>query len=63
MREGGVVLVALLFADSGLLLPSVIRLAFLQTVPLGKIMGRIGSIAPDRHHRLLTSLSRHLAPG
>jgi mRNA interferase MazF len=50
------------FANSGLVRSSVIRLGFLQAVPLRKIMGRIGAISADRHRRLLTNLSRHLAP-
>ncbi len=50
------------FASSGLARASVIRLGFLQAVPLRKIMGRIGSISADRHRRLLTNLSRHLTP-
>ncbi len=49
-------------ASSGLARPSVIRLGFLQAVPLRKIMGRIGSISPDRLRRLLANLSRHLMP-
>jgi mRNA interferase MazF len=35
------------FASSGLVRPSLIRLGFLQAVPLRKIMGRIGVISPD----------------
>ena len=50
------------FASSGLVQASVIRLGFLQAIPLRKIMGRIGSISADRHRRLLTNLARHLAP-
>lgn len=50
------------FASSGLVRPSLIRLGFLQAVPLRKIMGRIGSISPERHRRLLANLSRHLTP-
>lgn len=50
------------FANSGLARPSLIRLGFLQAVPLRKIMGRIGSISAERHRRLLTNLSRHLTP-
>jgi len=50
------------FAGSGLVRASVIRLGFLQAIPLRRIMGRIGSISADRHHRLLTNLSRHLTP-
>ena len=50
------------FGASGLTGPSVIRLSFLQSVPLSAIMGRIGAVSADRHRRLLTNLSRHLAP-
>jgi mRNA interferase MazF len=50
------------FASSALVRPSLIRLGFLQAVPLHKIMGRIGSISADRHRRLLANLSRHLTP-
>ncbi len=50
------------YANSGLVRPSLIRLGFLQAVPLQKIMGRIGSISTERHRRLFGNLSRHLAP-
>jgi len=50
------------FGLSGLTGPSLIRLSFLQSVPLSGIMGRIGAISADRHRQLLTNLSRHLAP-
>ena len=50
------------FDLSGLTGPSLIRLSFLQSVPLSAIMGRIGAISSDRHRRLLANLSRHLAP-
>jgi mRNA interferase MazF len=50
------------FVSSGLVQASVIRLGFLQAVPLRKIMGRIGSISADRHRRLLANLARHLTP-
>jgi mRNA interferase MazF len=50
------------FGLSGLTGPSLIRLSFLQSVPLSAIMGRIGAISADRHLRLLANLSRHLRP-
>ena len=50
------------FASSGLVRSALIRLAFLQAIPLRKIMGRIGFVSPERHHRLLANLSRHLTP-
>ncbi|PWU09491.1 MAG: transcriptional regulator [Verrucomicrobia bacterium] len=50
------------FRSSGLTGPSLIRLSFLQSVPLSSIMGSIGSISAERHKRLLANLARHLAP-
>jgi mRNA interferase MazF len=50
------------FALSGLTGPSLIRLSFLQSVPLSAIMGRIGAISADCQRRLLSNLSRHLTP-
>ncbi|HBA85089.1 MAG TPA: transcriptional regulator [Verrucomicrobia bacterium] len=48
------------FADSGLLSSFVIRLGFLAVLPSQRIVGAIGRIAPDRHARLLRTLSNHL---
>ena len=48
------------FASSGLVAPSLIRLSFLAVVPRRDIIGTIGSIAPERHQRLLQALSRYL---
>ncbi len=48
------------FAASGLLVASVIRLGFLAVLPRKRILGSIGSISPQRHKRLLKSLSDHL---
>ena len=50
------------FGLSGLTGPSLIRLSFLQSVPLSAIMGGIGAISADRHRRLPANLSRHLTP-
>jgi mRNA interferase MazF len=50
------------FAATGLIGPSIIRLSFLQAVPVSAIMGRIGAISAERHSRLLANLCRHLAP-
>jgi mRNA interferase MazF len=50
------------FSSSGLMADSVIRLGFLSAVPARNILGVIGSIAPDRHDRLLRRLSDHLKP-
>ncbi len=48
------------FERSGLLAPSVIRLGFLAILPSQRILGVIGQIAPDRHARVLRTLSSHL---
>lgn len=48
------------FANSGLLSSSVIRLGFLAVLPSQRIVGAIGQVAPDRHARLLRTLSKHL---
>jgi mRNA interferase MazF len=48
------------FHDSGLVADSVIRLGFLAVIPRNQLMGSIGSIAPERHRRLLQNLSDHL---
>ena len=48
------------FAASGLIATSLIRLSFLAVVPRRNILGTIGSIAPERHKRLLQALSNYL---
>ena len=48
------------FVASGLRSASLIRLSFLAVVPRSNIIGTIGAIAPERHQRLLQSLSRYL---
>lgn len=48
------------FADSGLLTDSLIRVGFLAIYPPHQIMGSIGEISPDRHHRLLKQLAEFL---
>ncbi len=48
------------FAMSGLKAPSLVRLGFLAVVPRREILGSIGSIAPERHQRLLRMLSDYL---
>jgi mRNA interferase MazF len=48
------------YISSGLLGKSLIRLGFLALLPISRIMGTIGSISPDRHNRLLKSLSDYL---
>jgi mRNA interferase MazF len=50
------------YASSGLRAESVIRLGFLAVVPVRDILGSIGSVAPERHHRLLDRLSNFLHP-
>ena len=48
------------FASSGLVAASLIRLSFLAILPRTNIAGVIGSIAPERHRRLLEALSNYL---
>jgi mRNA interferase MazF len=48
------------FATSGLMRDSVVRLSFLAVVPSRAVIGNIGSIAADRHRRLLHRLSAYL---
>jgi len=48
------------FASSGLAAASLIRLSFLAVLPRKNIAGAIGSIAPERHRRLLEALSNLL---
>jgi mRNA interferase MazF len=48
------------FVSSGLVSASVIRLSFLAVLPRKNIAGIIGSIAPERHERLLKALSHYL---
>ena len=48
------------FASSGLVAASLIRLSFLAILPRKNIVGGIGSIAPERHRRLLEALSNYL---
>ncbi len=51
------------FAASGLKAASLIRLGFLAALPVGSFLGSIGSIAPERHSRLLQRLSKYLVRG
>lgn len=48
------------FALSGLLADSLIRLGFLAVLPSSQIAGSIGKISPERHRRLLQTLSNYL---
>jgi mRNA interferase MazF len=42
---------------------SIIRLGFLALLPRSEFLGEIGSISPERHHRLLRRLSAYLLEG
>ena len=48
------------FSRSGLKAPSLIRLGYLAVLPVRDLLGVIGSISPECHHRLLENLCRHL---
>jgi len=48
------------FSSSGLVATSVVRPGFLIVLPRKSVIGSIGSIAPERHRRLLRTLSDHL---
>ena len=48
------------FGTSGLKAPSLIRLGFLAVLPEDRFLGAIGTLAPDRHRRLLQRLSVYL---
>ncbi len=48
------------FSASGLVADSVIRLGFLAFISHSQLIGSIGSIAPERHKRLLQCLSDYL---
>jgi len=48
------------FVASGLTAASLVRLRFLAVVPRRDIIGTIGAIAPERHTRLLKTLSDYL---
>lgn len=48
------------YESSGIDSTSLIRLGFLSVIPTRSIPGSIGHISPERHRRLLESLSRYL---
>lgn len=50
------------FGPSGLKAPSLIRLGFLAVLPADRLIGTIGSVAPERHQRLLGRLAAYLTP-
>ncbi len=49
------------FSGSGLKAASLIRLGFLAVLPDTTLLGKIGTISPERRLRLLTNLCRHLS--
>ena len=49
------------YATSGLKAPSLIRLGFLAVLPESRLLGAIGTLAPERHQRLLDRLCEHLS--
>jgi mRNA interferase MazF len=48
------------FAESGLQMDSLIRVGFLAIYTQQQVMGDIGAISSERHHRLLRQLSEFL---
>jgi mRNA interferase MazF len=50
------------FITSGLRGESLIRLAFLSMIHKKEVIGSIGEIGIDRHHRLLSNISNYLKP-
>jgi mRNA interferase MazF len=48
------------FSSSGLLTTSIVRLGFLSVLTKRSVVGSIGSIAPERHRRLLRNLGDYL---
>jgi mRNA interferase MazF len=50
------------FINSGLMQESLIRLTFLSVIRKQEVIGSIGEIDIDRHHRLLSNLSHYLKP-
>ena len=48
------------FAASGLADTSLIRLGFLSLLPAAEFLGDIGSMAPERHRRLVRRLAKYL---
>jgi mRNA interferase MazF len=48
------------FTTSGLHAVSLVRLAFLAVIPRSAVIGSIGVISPERHNRLLKTLSDYL---
>ncbi len=50
------------FSQTGLKAKSLFRLGYLAVLPESHFNGAIGSISPERHHRLLERLAAHIAP-
>jgi mRNA interferase MazF len=48
------------FAQSGLLKESLIRLGYLAVLSGKTVLGSIGEISVERHHRLLETLARYI---
>jgi mRNA interferase MazF len=51
------------YEASGLRAASLIRHGFLASLPVNSFLGSIGSIAPERHRRLVQRLSEYLIRG
>jgi mRNA interferase MazF len=50
------------YHDSGLKVPSLIRLGMIATIPASAMLGSLGNISPDRLNRLRSRLSNHIRP-
>jgi mRNA interferase MazF len=51
------------FRQSGLKVPSLIRLGFLTVLPSDRLLGALGSISAERHDRLVQRLGAFLQSG
>ena len=51
------------FRQSGLKVPSLIRLGFLAVLPSDRLLGVLGSISSERHDRLVQRLGAFLQSG
>ena len=49
------------FSQSGLTVPSVVRLGFLATLPAGDLAGRLGHITAQRYEKLIENLITKLS--
>lgn len=50
------------YHDSGLKVPSLIRLGMIATIPTSVMLGTLGNISHDRLMRLRSRLSNHIFP-